>query len=53
MRPIAILLAALFAGGQDSGSAPDFTLKDADGKTHALSALRGRKAVVLVFTGID
>jgi peroxiredoxin len=52
MRSIAFLLAA-FLGAQDSGSAPGFTLKDVEGKTHALAALKGRKAVVLVFTGIE
>jgi cytochrome oxidase Cu insertion factor (SCO1/SenC/PrrC family) len=29
--------------------APDFTLKDADGKAITLSDLRGKKSVVLVF----
>ena len=29
--------------------APDFTLEDADGKAITLSALRGKKSVVLVF----
>lgn len=34
-------------------TAPDFTLKDVAGKDHALAALKDRKAVVLVFTGIE
>ena len=29
--------------------APDFTLADQDGRSHALSAERGKRAVVLVF----
>ncbi len=31
------------------GAAPDFTLRDASGKAHRLSTLRGKKNVVLVF----
>jgi cytochrome oxidase Cu insertion factor (SCO1/SenC/PrrC family) len=29
--------------------APDFTLEDQDGRTHTLSAERGKRAVVLIF----
>lgn len=53
MRAIAISLAVFLGAAQDAGTAPDFTLKDVDGKSHALAALKGRKAVVLVFTGIE
>jgi len=30
-------------------SAPDFTLEDQEGRSHTLSAERGKRAVVLVF----
>lgn len=33
--------------------APDFSLPDQTGKLHRLSALRGKKAVVLAFYVID
>jgi len=54
MRLPALFFAALLApGSQDGAPAPDFTLRDVDGRTHSLAALKGRKAVVLVFTGIE
>ncbi len=34
-------------------AAPDFTLKDVAGRTHALAGLKDRRAVVLLFTGIE
>jgi peroxiredoxin len=53
MRAFAIAVAAFLPSFQDAPPAPDFTLKDVEGKTHALASLKGRKAVVLVFTGIE
>jgi peroxiredoxin len=55
MRTLAlILLTALPALGIPDGDAvPDFTLADLSGKTVTLSSLRGKKAIVLVFAGIE
>jgi peroxiredoxin len=54
MKRSALLLPVfLLAGLPQDEAAPDFTLPDYHGKPHALSALKGRKAVVLVFTGIE
>jgi len=55
MRTLAlILLAALPALGlPDGDAAPDFTLAELSGKTVTLSSLKGKKAVVLVFAGIE
>ncbi|HUR37889.1 MAG TPA: redoxin domain-containing protein [Planctomycetota bacterium] len=55
MRTLAlILLTALPALGIPDGDAvPDFTLADLSGKTVTLSSLKGRKAIVLVFAGIE
>jgi peroxiredoxin len=49
MQLLALLALALAA----DDPAPDFTLKDVEGRTHTLSALKDRKAVVLLFTGIQ
>lgn len=55
MRSLALLaLAALsLAARPEDETAPDFTLADLSGKTVTLSSLKGRKAVVLVFAGIE
>src|SRR6185436_814480 len=55
MRSLAFLaLAAVsLAARPEDESAPDFTLADLSGKTVTLSSLKGRKAVVLVFAGIE
>ncbi len=49
------LVAAVLSGAQAApgDGAPDFTLADVAGKTHALRSLKGKKAVVLLFTGIQ
>ena len=47
-----IAMLAVLAGGPDE-AAPDFTLKDLAGKNVALASLKDRKAVVLIFTGIE
>jgi peroxiredoxin len=39
--------------GPDDDTAPDFTLPDLAGKPVTLSSLKGKKAVVLVFAGIE
>lgn len=55
---LAVLLAGVAAPLRAAGPgapvgvgalAPDFTLPDQDGRSHTLSAERGRRAVVLVF----
>jgi peroxiredoxin len=48
---LAILAGARTAPGLDQG--PDFTLKDLEGKPHPLLELRGKKAIVLLFSGIE
>ena len=55
MRSLALLaLAALsLAARPDEETASDFTLADLSGKTVTLSSLKGKKAVVLVFAGIE
>jgi peroxiredoxin len=55
MRSLALLaLAALsLAARPDDDAAPDFTLPELSGKTLTLSSLRGKKAIVLVFAGIE
>jgi len=55
MRTLAlILLTALPALGIPDGDAvPDFTLADLSGKAVTLSSLKGKKAIVLVFAGIE
>jgi len=55
MRTLALLLltALPLASAPDGDAAPDFTLADLTGKTTTLSALKGKKAVVLVFAGIE
>ncbi|HYE97775.1 MAG TPA: redoxin domain-containing protein, partial [Planctomycetota bacterium] len=52
MMRLAILFGVLLAAS-DGDRAPDFALKDLHGREHRLSALAGRPAVVLVFTGIE
>lgn len=47
------LFLALCLAAPQSDPAPDFTLPGADGVPVALSSLKGRKAVVLVFGGIE
>ncbi|HLY75108.1 MAG TPA: redoxin domain-containing protein [Planctomycetota bacterium] len=47
------LAAVPLAAGPDGDAAPDFTLADLSGKTVTLSSLKGKKAVVLVFAGIE
>jgi peroxiredoxin len=39
--------------GPEDEAAPDFTLADLAGKSVSLSSLKGKKAVVLVFAGIE
>ncbi len=55
MRSLALLaLVVLTAAARpDDEAAPDFTLPELSGKTLTLSSLKGRKAVVLVFAGIE
>ncbi len=56
MRSIATFLCAgvlLAAAPPDGDRAPDFTLPDLEGKGVALASLKDRKAVVLLFTGIQ
>ena len=55
MRSLALLaLAALsLAARPDGETAPDFTLPELSGKTVTLSSLKGKKAIVLVFAGIE
>jgi peroxiredoxin len=55
MRILALLLLTALptAAMPDGDAAPDFTLADLSGKTVTLSALRGKKAIVLVFAGIE
>jgi len=55
MRTLALFLALLppAAADPDGDAGPDFTLNDVAGRSHALSALKGRKAVVLLFMGIE
>jgi peroxiredoxin len=49
-----IAIAALsLAARPDDETAPDFTLPELSGKTVTLSLLKGKKAVVLVFAGIE
>ena len=51
MLTLALLL--LSALPPDADAAPDFTLADLSGRTLTLSSLKGKKAVVLVFAGIE
>ena len=55
MRTLALLaLGALsLAAFPDEDAAPDFTLPELSGKTVTLSTIPGKKAVVLVFAGIE
>ena len=55
MRSLALFaLAALsLAASPDDEAAPDFTLPELSGKTVTLSAIQGKKAIVLVFAGIE
>lgn len=47
--PAAGLAAQRATPVKTSETAPDFTLTDQNGRSHALSAERGKRAVVLVF----
>jgi peroxiredoxin len=38
---------------QVGAKVPDFTLKDTGGRTHSLSAYKGKKAVIVVFVGTE
>jgi len=61
MRSLALLALAVLSlppalsgvEGPDEDAAPDFTLPDLSGKPVTLSSLKGKKAVVLVFAGIE
>ncbi|MBI3855953.1 MAG: redoxin domain-containing protein, partial [Planctomycetes bacterium] len=55
MRSLTLLALAVLlpAAAPDDDSAPDFTLAEVSGKTVTLSSLKGKKAVVLVFAGIE
>jgi peroxiredoxin len=55
MRTLALLLVTALPvlAWPDGDAAPDFTLADLSGKAVTLSSLRGKKAVVLVFAGIE
>jgi len=55
MHTLALLLLAALQtpSAPDGDPAPDFTLADLSGKTVSLSSLKGRKAIVLVFAGIE
>lgn len=55
MRTLALLLltALPLTAVPDGDAAPDFTLADLSGKTVTLSSLKGKKAIVLVFAGIE
>jgi peroxiredoxin len=50
---LALILLGLPASALDDEKAPDFTLPDLQGKPHTLYALKERKAVVLLFLGIE
>jgi len=55
MRPLALflLLSLPCTAGPGGDPAPDFTLNDLSGKPFSLSSQKGKKAVVLVFAGIE
>jgi len=54
MRTLALVAVLLTPAAAPAGEkAPDFTLSDVSGKSHTLSALKDRKAVVLLFMGIE
>ncbi len=53
MRTTAALALFLLAGSPDGERAPDFTLNDVQGKPQSLYALKEKKAIVLLFTGIE
>ena len=55
MRSLTLILIASLslAAAPDDEAAPDFTLAELSGKTVTLSSLKGKKAVVLVFAGIE
>ena len=55
MRTLALLLLTALptAARPDGDAAPDFTLADLSGKPFTLSSQKGKKAVVLVFAGIE
>src|SRR5262249_54075003 len=49
----ALILAPSLLALPDDATAPDFTLSDLSGKAVTLSSLKGKKAIVLVFAGIE
>lgn len=51
MIPLALTL--LLAAGAQDGPAPDFTLPDLEGTKQTLSEVKGAKATVLIFGGIE
>lgn len=55
MRTLALVLvtAVSLSAAPDGDSAPDFTLADLSGKAFTLSSQKGRKAIALVFLGIE
>ena len=54
MRSVALgLTLCLLAAAPDDEKAPGFSLPDLEGKPHALADLKGKKAVVLIFGGIE
>jgi len=53
MRKMALFLLVCLPGAAPDEKAPEFTLPDLQGKQHTLSALKDRKAVVLLFLGIE
>jgi peroxiredoxin len=55
MRSLALLCLAVLAlaARPEDETAPDFTLPELSGKTLTLSSLKGHKAIVLVFAGIE
>src|SRR5437764_11238223 len=55
MRTLSLILLTVvsLAARPDDDLAPDFTLAELSGKTVTLSTLKGKKAIVLVFAGIE
>jgi peroxiredoxin len=53
MRPLAIALILTSPIPPQDPAAPDFTLTDVSGKAHSLRTLAGKKAVAILFMGIE